>query len=287
MKKKTILLTGASSGFGLLTMPLLVERGHRVLAGLRGGAERLRSLTVGDEILSEAIAAGRLIALDLHMERQQTFSAAAEAVDRGCGGKLDVLINNAAYGLMGPVELHSDRELRDQFEVNFFGPVGLTRTLLPALKRAEGRVLNVSSIAGVMSFPFYGAYCASKHALEAWTEALRYELRPFKVEAGLIEPGGFKTNFPKASVYGERAKDRDSGYFERIEAFKRTIEMKSDSVNADPMVVARRMIRLCERRRLPLRSFVGKDSRTLSLLNRLLPHSAREAVTRMVFDKMT
>jgi len=110
-------------------------------------------------------------------------------------------------------------------------------------------------------------------------------MRPFEVQVGLVEPGGFRTNFVRATNFGARAAEKNSGYFERIEAFKQTLKEKQETVNADPMVVARLILRLCERRRIPLHSFVGKDARTLSFLNRLIPHSTREALTRLVFDR--
>ncbi|MFH1724529.1 MAG: SDR family oxidoreductase [Elusimicrobiota bacterium] len=285
MAGKTILLTGASSGFGLHAVKLLLGRGHRVIAGVRGGAERLKKLAEGDSALSDALASGRLAGLDLHMDKPETFGAAEKYIDESCGSRLDVLVNNAGYGLMGPVELHSEEELRHQFEVNFFGPVFLTQRLLPRLKSAKGTILNVSSIVGVTCFPFYGSYSASKHALDSYTEGLYYDMAPFGVRVGLIEPGGFKTDFNKASFYGEKARSPDSGYHSKIENFKAAARRRSETTGGDPAAVARLIVRLCEARRVPLRTLAGADAKSAALLKRLLPESLRARLMSFVFNR--
>ncbi len=281
MQPKTILLTGASSGFGRLTVPLLLQRGHRVIAGIRGGDDRLRALFDPSDVET-----GRLQAIDLHMDRPETFESVSRVIERRYEGRLDALVNNAGYGLVGPAEDVSEQAARHQIEVNFFGPVLLTRELLPMLRRAKGRVLNVSSVSGLVPYPFYAFYAASKHALEGYTEALWSELQPFGIQVGLIEPGASKTAFimtaskatahiPPGSLYGDRSRS--------MNAF---LMGSADKFANDPKAVAKVIARLCDRRRVPLRSLVGFDSRFLEMLRRLLPHHLRAWLVYFGFRKV-
>ena len=278
---KTILITGASSGFGKLAIPMLLERGHTVIAGIRGGETRLRSL------FERELAAhpGRLLACELHLEKSETFASAVSLVRDRFGGKLDVLVNNAGFGLFGAVEDQDETQLRAEFEVNFFGPVSLTRALLPALRAARGRVLNVSSVAGRFTFPFYGSYSASKFALEAISEGLHYELKPWGIQVGLIEPGGFKTGFNSARAVAARSREADSLYRKRTENFENFLAT-SDKRLDNPAKVARLIVSLCERRHLPVRNLIGRDANALSLLARLLPDSWRIALQEFFFRKL-
>jgi NAD(P)-dependent dehydrogenase (short-subunit alcohol dehydrogenase family) len=280
--KKTILITGSSSGFGKLAVEDLLKRGHTVIAALRGGETRLR------EIFSAEISAhpDRLFALDLHMERPETFSKAWEMIDHRFGGKLDVLINNAGYGLFGAIEDQSPSQLREQFEVNFFGPVLLARTLLPALRRARGRIINLSSIAGRHAFPLYGSYNATKFALEGVTEAMFYELKPHGVQVCLVEPGGFKTSFiSRSKVFAEGAWNPASPYRSRSEGMKNFFEVAGDRLG-DPRRVSRLVARLCERTRIPLRAPIGPDAWLMIWLGRLFPTRLKLWLVDFAFSKL-
>jgi len=246
---KTVLLTGCSSGFGKMAVPLLLSRGHTVVAALRGGQERLEKI-FAEEL---RIYPGKLLALDVHMERAETFELATRLVAERLGGKLDVLINNAGYGLFGALEDLSPDQLRHQMEVNFFGPTFLTRALLPALRSARGRVINLSSVAGRHSFPCYAAYNASKFALEGFSEAMRYDLMPHGVQVALVEPGGFKTDFStRSQVFGATAFASDSANRSRNEAIRHFIATSSKRLG-NPARVARLLVKLVEKRRIHLR----------------------------------
>ena len=283
-KSKTILLTGASSGFGKLAVPLLIERGHRVIGGIRGGQERMKTIFPD---LASAIASGQLSAVDLHMEQPETFQKARDHIREKEQGRLDVLINNAGYGIMAPIESQSPEQLRGQFEVNFFGPALLTRALMPELRAARGRVLNISSIAGLVSFPFYASYNASKFALEGLTEALYYEFEPFGIQVGMIEPGAFKTSFVKASLNeSDSLAAADSPYRERMTKFNQLIRSKGKITGGNPIWVARLIVKLCERRRVPMRNIIGVDARFMNLIRRLLPDRVRIALLSFVFRKI-
>jgi NAD(P)-dependent dehydrogenase (short-subunit alcohol dehydrogenase family) len=281
MNRKTVLITGTSSGFGRLAVPLLLERGFRVLAGIRGGDERLR------EIFAAEIAryGDQLTAVELHLEAEDTFAAAESAIESLAGGKLDVLVNNAGFGLFGALEDQTPAQLRNQMEVNFFGPTLLTRRLLPSLLRARGRIINVSSVAGRMTLPLYGPYCASKFALEAMTEALHYELRPFGVQVSLIEPGGYRTGFTRNKSVGERSLETASPHYARAVALDR-FQVGTTNRQGDPIRVARKIAQLSEQKRIPIRVLMGADAVLAGILLKILPESWRVWLVDFAFRKI-
>ena len=179
----TVLITGASSGIGAATAGLLLQRGWRVVAAARR-VEAMASLAAEGAIV---------LPLDIAdpLSRQQLVEQVAERA-----GTLDALVNNAGFGEVGPLETMPLERARAIFEVNVFGLMGLTQMLLPAMReRGQGRIVNVSSIAGRWVSPGSGWYGASKHALEAIGDALRLELHRFGVQVVLIEPGLIATDF--------------------------------------------------------------------------------------------
>lgn len=256
----------------------LVSRGHEVAAGVRGGSAR--AATIFSE---QALRSGRLHILDLHADRNDTLQVAADWIQSNWNGTLDVLVNNAGYGLMGPLEGQTDEQVRRQMEVNFFGPLALTRLCLPFLKKARGRIINVSSIAGLVGFPFYGAYNASKFALEAISEAFFYELRDLGIQVALIEPGGFKTEFSESAEYGAPGDERNVA---RISAFRKKMDGRRSMLSGDPEDVAQLMVRLCEQRSIPLRNVIGKDAKMMMTVKRLLPDSWRVGLVARAFDRV-
>src|SRR6185312_15795275 len=187
MQSKTILITGATAGIGRAAALALAKAGHVVIAtGRRHDA--LQSLQA--EARAEG-ARGALHVIALDVTRTESIDGAKREVDRITQGRgLDALVNNAGYGLIGPLEAISDDDLRDQFATNVFGLVAVTRAFVPAMRaRGEGRVINVGSMGGRVTFPFMGAYNATKYAVESLSDALRMELAPFGVRVALIEPG--------------------------------------------------------------------------------------------------
>ena len=277
---KTILFTGVTSGFGRLAVPLLLDKGHHVIAGIRGGQERLESI-YGDAELGT----GRLTALDLHMERSDSFAGVAEHIAEHHAGRLDVLVNNAGYGALAPLEDFDEAELRRQMEVNFYGPMLLTKALLDPLRAARGRVLNVTSTMGLISLPYYGIYSASKHALEAVGEAWAGELRPFGIQVGLIEPGGYKTEFTGTALDAVPIRE-GSHYAARSRAFNEFVAKMANKGAGNPMVVAKKLSRLCDVRSVPIRTLSGPDAWAMELLRRILPFRLRAWLTYLVFSKL-
>jgi len=188
---KRWLITGVSSGFGLELAMAALDRGDTVVGTLRQAAQAATF---------EKLAPGRSHAVILDVTKGADIAPAVQqAVERA--GRIDVLVNNAGYGLFGAVEETSEAEARQVMETNFFGGLAVTRALLPQLReQRSGHIFNIASVAGVIGFPGCGLYAASKFALEGMSEALAGELAPFNVRVTIVEPGGFRTNFAGGSM---------------------------------------------------------------------------------------
>lgn len=190
MSKRSILITGCSSGIGLASARLLRKRGWRVFATARTPGD-LERLTVDEQV----------DAVHLDLAEAKTIAACAEAVLDKTGGTLDALFNNAAYGQPGALEDVSVDALRAQFEVNVFGTHDLCRRLIPAmLSQGHGRIVQCSSVLGLIAAPYRGAYCASKFALEALSDVMRLELAGAGIHVSTIEPGPINTRFIDSSI---------------------------------------------------------------------------------------
>lgn len=183
--ERSVLITGASTGIGYAIAENLCQRGWYVFAGYRN-AEAKSSLTklLGDN--------GEAVRLDVTSPTDIT-AAVAQIQQRLEPSSRFALVNNAGVAIAGPVEALSSAELRRSFDINFFGLAEMTRAALPLLRARHGRIVNISSISGKISFPGLSAYTSSKFAVEALSDALRLELKPLKVPVVLIEPGAVKT----------------------------------------------------------------------------------------------
>lgn len=189
---KTVLITGASTGFGNLTTRRLLQQGYRVFASMRAPEGRNQGHADDLNKLASSIKADLTI-LDLDVTDNASVERAVASVLAAAGG-IDVLVNNAGQAFLGPFEGFSDKQLRQQFDVNFFGPAALARAVLPSMRQAgNGLIVNVSSGLGRSVFPGTGVYSASKFALEAMSEAIRYEASSFGVDSVTVEPGAFQT----------------------------------------------------------------------------------------------
>ncbi len=181
------LVTGASSGIGRATALLLSRSGYRVFATVRSDA--------GEASLRAAAGDLPIVVLRLDLADEEGASATVREV-LARAGRIDVLVNNAGYAKLGAVEDLPRADLRHQFEVNVFGAMQLCREVIPTMRaQHSGRIVNVSSLAGKVSVPLMGAYCASKFALEALSDALRAEAKPAGIRVSLVEPGPVATNF--------------------------------------------------------------------------------------------
>ncbi|HEV3047362.1 MAG TPA: SDR family NAD(P)-dependent oxidoreductase, partial [Solirubrobacteraceae bacterium] len=202
---------------------------------------------------------------------RECVAGLARAAARGEG--LDALVNNAGVAVAGPLEVIPEEDLRRQFEVNVLAQVAVTRALLPALRRARGRIAFVSSIGGRVAVPYNGPYAASKHALEALADALRVELRSSGVQVALIEPGSVATAIwekGRAEVEGLRIPPELDEHYGRVPAaMLRMVEMTARRA-APPEAVAAVIERALGARRMRTRYLVGADARGMLTIRRVL-----------------
>jgi NAD(P)-dependent dehydrogenase (short-subunit alcohol dehydrogenase family) len=264
MPDKIALITGSSSGFGLLTSIELAKAGFRVVATMRdlGRRERL------DQAAAAAGVAAQLDVRALDVTNFISLPAFVDGVVRDYG-RLDVLVNNAGFAVAGFAEDIKLDELRYQFETNFFGAVAMTKAALPTMRRQHsGHIIMVSSIAGLSGSVTVSSYSASKHALEGWSESLRLEINSLGIKVVLVEPGAFQTDIWTRAVMGEQATKETSPNIQR------SLRMR-DRVQAlpkrDPIEVARLIASIAQDPNPKLRYLVGSDAKMQLALKRILP----------------
>lgn len=249
MSTKVWFITGASSGFGEAFARHALAQGHRVVATARDVAKLSAILGLAPE---------RVLALPLDVTRAGDAEAAvAAAIARF--GRIDVLINNAGYGIVGAVEETPEAELRAQMETNFFGAVAVTRAALPQLRaQGEGAVVMISSMGGQMSVAGFGAYSASKFALEGLSEALAAELAPFGIKVLIVEPGAFRTGFAGAGVL--RHMPVMAAYQPVVGGTRDFAHGMHETQAGDPMKAAAAIERALAAEATPLRLQLGRDA---------------------------
>jgi NAD(P)-dependent dehydrogenase (short-subunit alcohol dehydrogenase family) len=263
--QSVVLITGTSSGVGESTARLLSARGYKVFGTSRRPAA------------ADAKATVEMLPLDVRSD--DSVRACIDAiVDRA--GRLDILINNAGYELAGALEELSSEEARAQFETNFFGVVRTVDAVLPLMRRQKrGHIINVSSLSGLSAIPFLGIYSASKFALEGYTEALRHEVKPFKIHVSLTEAGFLKTpmmhhrqlaakQLAAYDPWRQRALDAIRGHEER---------------GPGPEAVAETLLAIVSSKTPRLRYLIGGQAKTVAGLRRLLPAGMYESGVRRTF----
>lgn len=246
------LITGCSSGIGRATAKLLAERGWRVFATAR------RLETIND------LANDHITPLRLDVTNEESMTSAVEQV-LAQAGRVDALINNAGYAQAGALEEVSVDEVRRQFETNIFGALRLAQLVLPTMRaQRRGRIVNVSTMGGRVVIPFIGLYNASKFALEAMSDALRMETRPFGVQVIVVKPGSTRTNFNAvATRQAERfITGSNSPYYRFIQPFRRFIE-QATNLGWPPETVARVIYHALTTRRPPARYAATPDARIM------------------------
>jgi NAD(P)-dependent dehydrogenase (short-subunit alcohol dehydrogenase family) len=275
MTNKVAVVTGSSSGFGLLTVVELAKAGFFVVATMREPGRRTK-------LDAELSAAGN--DLNTRVEVRQldvtTFDDIPAAINNIAGdhGRIDVLVNNAGFAVGGFAEDVALDELRLQMDTNFFGQVAVTKAVLPTMrKQSSGHVIIVSSILGLIGQPMVSSYCASKHALEGWAEALRIELRALGIKVVLVEPGAYKTDIWTRNVLVSRgAQDQNSPNKDRSRKYVDGVKEKTEMAN--PIEVARLINRIAQDPNPSLRYRAGTDAKMGYLLRALLPWSIWEGM---------
>jgi NAD(P)-dependent dehydrogenase (short-subunit alcohol dehydrogenase family) len=273
MQGKTILITGATAGIGKAAALSLAKQGAIVFATGR----RQEAL---DELCAIA-ATPRIIPLRLDVIDYDSIAQAAQAVVQHTQGRgVDVLINNAGYGIFGPALDISDEALRHLFNVNVFGLMQVSRTFAaPMIARGEGRIINISSIAGRVVFPFGGAYNASKFAVEALSDALRMELALFGVKVILIEPGAIRTGFTEAAYrISNEFRPPDSPYAAYMDNFEQVFEQNFTTAPGPDVVVAAISKAITAPRPKARYTIPFKDRMVVFLFQHLLPTWAVDGI---------
>ncbi len=274
MNVPVALITGASTGIGRATALRLAGSGWTVLAGVR-------DVAAGERLAQEAPAGGLLpLSLDV-TDVSQIAAAGARAAEQA--GGLDALVNNAGIGIGGPLELISPEDLRRQFEVNVFGQVAVTQAMLPALRRAGGRIVFVSSIGGRVAMAFTAPYAASKHAIEALGDALRVELRSSGVRVALVEPGSVATPiWDKSRAEADRLSipPELQEQYGNVPAAMDKVMQDTGRRGVAPEKVAETIERALSASHMRARYVVGSDARAMLMARRLLPDLLFDRVAR-------
>lgn len=275
------LITGASTGIGRATALRLSDRGWTVLAGVRDPA-------AGERLALEA-KAGTVMPIALEVTDPAQIAEAAERVGhevaRSSGGGLDALVNNAGIGIGGPLELIEAEDLQRQFDVNVFGQIAVTKAMLPALRSARGRIVFVSSIGGRVAMAFTAPYAASKHAVEAFADALRVELHRSKVKVALIEPGSVAT-----PIWDKSRSEADKVTIPpQLQEFYGRVPAAMDKALADtaargvpPEQVAETIERALTTSRMRSRYVVGRDARAMLIAKSVLSDHLFDRLARRV-----
>ncbi|MCT4639746.1 MAG: SDR family oxidoreductase [Bacteroidales bacterium] len=260
--KKTVLITGASSGFGRLAAVTFQKKGWNVVATMRNPQSE-KELTDMPNVL--------VTTMDV-TQRTSVKSAIREAINRF--KRIDVLVNNAGYGAVGYLEEASDADISRQMDTNFIGVVYNIQEVLPYMRsQGSGVIINITSMAGTVGLPMHTLYNASKFAVEGLTESLRFELEPFGITAKTIAPGAFKTGFGNAVSYTQGNKKTDLGRYRKKfqQHYNQVVEQPPKPFGFGDAQVVADLIYRCATEKTKNKIFVGKDAKMMIPMNKMLP----------------
>ena len=265
-QRKVVLVTGASSGIGQAIAAHLQARGYRVF-----GTHRQAATVNGINLIS------------MNVDDDQSVQQGIQTVYQ-TAGRLDAVVNNAGWAVLGAVEDTSLAEAKAQFETNFFGVLRVNKAVLPIMRQQRcGHIINISSLGGILGTPFSGLYCATKFAVEGMSESLRFETRQFGVRVVLIEPGDFKTQFTTArrQVEGSKSSEVYRASFTRFMA----TQAKDEANAPTPEPIAELVERILRNPNPRLRYSVGMASQRIVIpMKRYLPQGVFEWVLKQVFQ---
>ncbi len=246
------LITGCSSGIGYETALMLARNGFHTFATMRN-TKKLDSL---EEIIKKERLDLNIRELDVNDDRsiENTINCVKKEANR-----IDVLINNAGYGLVGFFEDLTLDEIRNQFETNFFGVLNITKKIIPIMRlQKSGIIINVSSGAGQVGFPGISAYVSTKFAIEGFSESLMYELFPYGIKVVIIEPGVIKTNFFRNCIVSEHSMEKSSPYSRSLDKFQKNVELMQEHATS-PIDVAKVILQVLGNNEPKQRYIVGND----------------------------
>ncbi|BAR84045.1 MULTISPECIES: oxidoreductase [Bacillus cereus group] len=281
MNKKIAIITGASSGFGLLTTLELAKKDYLVIATMRNLEKQGTLLSQVTQLnLQHNIKVQQLDVTD--QNSIHNFQLFLKEINR-----IDLLINNAGYANGGFVEEIQVDEYRKQFETNLFGAISITQLVLPYMrKQRSGKIINISSISGQVGFPGLSPYVSSKYALEGWSESLRLELKAFGIDVALIEPGSYNTNiWEVGKQLATNQSDTTSPYKEYMDKIQKHINSGSDTFG-NPIDVAKKVVDIAEAKRTTLRYPIGKGVKFMILARKILPWRLWEYLVLRSFKKI-
>jgi NAD(P)-dependent dehydrogenase (short-subunit alcohol dehydrogenase family) len=263
---KTVLITGASTGIGKATAILFQQRGWNVIATMRS-PQKAAELAVLDNVIC--------LPLDV-TDPESIYNAIAAAIAKFTA--IDVVVNNAGYGLVGTFETATPEQIQRQFETNVFGLMAVTRAILPHFRaRKQGTIVNISSVGGRSTFPLYSLYHSTKWAVEGFSESLQFELRPFNIRVKIVEPGPIKTDFYDRSA--DVTSNPDITDYDRFVAKVLPKTNQSGANGLPPEAVAQIIYQASTDRSWKLRYPVGNIGAFL-LLRKFLPESWFTAIVR-------
>ena len=246
-KQPVWFITGCSTGFGRELAKQVLELGYRTVVTSRNPSD-VEGLAESGEAL--------ILKLDV-TDRNQVETAVAEAESKF--GQIDVLVNNAGIGYFGAVEESEEEEVRKMFEVNFFGLCRMIHVVLPGMRsRRKGHIVNISSIAGLRSFPSLGYYCSTKYAVEGLSESLWQEVEPLGIKVTLVEPSGFRTDWAGRSA--NTSENLIADYEQTSGEALRMIQDSSGNQPGDPVRAAKAIVQAVESQNPPRRLLLGKDA---------------------------
>jgi NAD(P)-dependent dehydrogenase (short-subunit alcohol dehydrogenase family) len=271
--QKVALITGCSSGIGLVSAVELAKAGFKVVATMRNPDAKSR-------LMEQAEKAGVAVRIDVRRldicKSEELKPIVAEIIRDH--GRVDVLVNNAGYALGGFAEDILIEELRAQLETNFFGHVNMTKAVLPYMrKQGSGHIIMISSIAGLVANPVLSSYASSKFALEGWTESLRIECKALGIKVVLVEPGAFDTDIWEKNVkVGAFAMSAEAPNHNRARRFSEVVKTKLRK--GDTWIVGRLVAKIAQDSNPNLRYLVGKDAHVRFWLKRALPWKTYEGL---------
>ena len=270
--KKIVLITGCSSGIGQALAETLHIKGYKVYASARN----IHNLT--------ALSEQGINTLELDITDSESIQNTINRIT-SCEGRLDILINNAGYGAMGPIAEIPMTELRRQFETNLIGHVAVIQAAIPLMQRNQSSlIINIGSVSGIFTTPFSGAYCATKAAFHSLSDALRMELAPFNIQVVTVQPGAIESSFGRTATRELiRTLPEDSMYEPVAKAIRKRAGASQDNPTS-AREFARVLAAKMERKKMPPVIRIGYGSRAFPLLERLLPIALKDRILALSFN---